>query len=319
MLVSCGAGDSDAVDISGSSTVEPITIAVAERFAELRPDVQTIVDGPGTGDGFKLFCAGETDINDASSKIKPAQVEECSDGGVAFVELQIGNDGIAILANQANDDVDCLTFPDLYALAGPESQGVDRWSDAAALAGELGSTTELPDAPLDITGPGEESGTYTSFVELALEGIAEERGIDDVVTRPDYQASGDDNVTLQAVEGSRDALGWVGYAFAEDVDDLKVLAVDGGEGCVEATPETIADGSYPLSRPLFIYVNPALAAENPAVADLVDFYLSDEGISAVSDVGYVDLSAEQLADTRARWADRVTGAAGDERELAAGG
>jgi phosphate transport system substrate-binding protein len=308
-LAACAGGDDEAVDVSGSSTVEPITIAVAERFAEGRPEVASIVDGPGTGDGFKLFCAGETDINDASSKVQAAQVEECAANGVSFVELQIGNDGIAVLTNEANDAVDCLSFADLYALTGPESQGFDRWDDAAPLAASLGSTTALPDAPLHITGPGEESGTYASYLEIVLEGIAEERAVEEVVTRPDYQAAGDDNVTIQAVEGSDDALGWVGFAFAEGADGVKLLAVDGGEGCVPPTVETIADGSYPISRPLYLYVNPDKAEENPAVAAFVDFYLSDAGVSAVSDVGYVELTDEQLAETRARWADRVTGAA----------
>jgi phosphate transport system substrate-binding protein len=309
LVASCASGDDGAVDVSGSSTVEPITIAVAERFAVTHADVTTVVDGPGTGDGFKLFCAGETDVNDASSKIRPEQVEECAANGVPFVELLIGNDGIAVLTDAGNDAVTCLTFADLYALTGPESQGFDRWDDAAELARELGSPTVLPDAPLTITGPGEESGTYASYVELVLEGIAEERGVEDVVTRPDYQASGDDNVTIQAVQGSDDALGWVGFAFAEEATGVQLLAVDGGDGCVAPTPETIAGGSYPIARPLFLYVNPDAAEEDPDLAAFIDFYLSDEGITAVSDVGYVQLADEALAATRARWRDRVTGAA----------
>ena len=314
------AGADEAIEISGSSTVEPISIAVAERFADIRPAVQTIVDGPGTGDGFKLFCAGETDINDASSKIKPEQVEECSANGISFVELPIASDGIAIMTSIDNDAVECLSFADLYALTGPESQGIDRWSQAEELARALGSTTTLPDLPLDITGPGEESGTYASYVELVLEDIAAERGIEDVVTRPDYQASGDDNITIRAVQGSPSAFGWVGFAFAEAASGVKLLAVDGGDGtCVAPSPGTIADGSYPVARPLFIYVNPEHVAAKPALADFVDLYLSDEGVSAVATVGYVPLPAEAMAATRQRWADRVTGAAGDERDVSADG
>jgi phosphate transport system substrate-binding protein len=313
------AGVDEAVDVSGSSTVEPISIAVAERFAEVAPAAQTIVDGPGTGDGFKLFCAGETDINDASSKIKPAQIEECAENGVRFVELLIGNDGIAIMTNAANAAVECLGFADLYALTGPESQGINRWDGAADLAAALGSDTPLPAAPLDITGPGEESGTYTSYVEIVIEDLAEERGVEEMATRADYQASGDDNVTITAVQGSADSLGWVGYAFAEEAAGVKLLAVDDGEsGCVVPSDETIADGSYPIARPLFIYVNPDKAAENPALTAFVDFYLSDEGISAVTDVGYVALPADLLEDTRARWEGRVTGAAGED-EVVVGG
>ena len=293
--------------MSGSSTVEPISIAVAEEFSEARPEVAISVDGPGTGDGFELFCDGLTDINDASSKIKPEQIEACESNGVEFVELQIANDGIAVLTDEANDAVGCLTFADLYALTGPESQGIGNWNGAEPLAEEIGPSSDLPDAPLDIIGPGEESGTFASYVELVIEDIAEERGAEPT-TRPDYQASGDDNVILQGVQGSDTSLGWVGFAFAEGAEGVKVLEVDGGEGCVAPTAETIADGSYPISRPLYIYVNPDAAAENPALAAYVDAYLY-ESIDTVSEVGYVDLSDEDLAATRQRWETRTTGAA----------
>ena len=306
VVAACGR-DIETVVVSGSSTVEPISIAVAEEFSEVRPDVSISVDGPGTGDGFELFCDGLTDINDASSKIKPEQIEACAENGIEFVELQIANDGIALLTHPDNDTVSCLTFADLYALTGPESQGTGRWDGAETLAAELGSTTDLPDEPLDIIGPGEESGTFASYVELVIEDTAEERG-EDPTTRPDYQASGDDNVILQGVQGSTSSLGWVGFAFADGAQGVKVLEVDGGDGCVAPTAETIADGSYPVSRPLFIYVNVDAAAENPALAAYVDSYLHDS-ITSVSEVGYVDLSAEDLAATRERWETRTTGAA----------
>jgi len=298
---------SGSIVISGSSTVEPISIAVAERFAEQNPGVDVSVDGPGTGDGFELFCNGETDISDASRAIDEEEVAVCEENGVEFVELKIGNDGLAILTNEANDAVDCLTLADLYALAGPESQGFGSWRDAQELARELGSTTELPDAPLDITGPGEESGTYDSFVELVIEEFNEDRGAD-AATRPDYQASADDNTIIQGIQGSDTSLGWVGFAFAQEAEGVKTLAVDGGEGCVDDTPETIADGSYPISRPLFIYVDAAKAEQDPALEAFVDFYLED-AIDAVSAVGYVDLAEEDLDATRERWASRTTGTA----------
>jgi phosphate transport system substrate-binding protein len=303
-----GAGElSGDITISGSSTVEPISIEVADRFDDEHSDVNITVDGPGTGDGFELFCQGETDINDASSKIKDEQIAACEDNGIEFVELQIGNDGIAIMTNEANEAVTCLTLADIYALVGPESQGFSSWSDAQDLATELGSTTELPDAPLDITGPGEESGTYSSFVELVIEEFNEDRGAE-AETRPDYQASADDNVIIQGIQGSDTSFGWVGFAFAREAEGVKVLEVDGGEGCVAPTDETIADNSYPVSRPLFIYVNPAKAEENPALAAFVDFYLND-AIDAVSEVGYVDLAEEDLTATKERWEARTPGAA----------
>ena len=302
-----GEGLSGSVDISGSSTVEPISIAVAEKFAEVAPDVEVTVDGPGTGDGFELFCEGATDINDASSKVKDEQTETCASNGIEYIELQIGNDGIAMMTNVANEAVECLTFADIYALTGPESQGFERWSDAQSLATELGSTTELPDAPLDINGPGEESGTYSSFVELVIEELNEDRG-QEAVTRPDYQASADDNLIIQGIQGSESSFGWVGFAFAQEAEDVRVLEVDGGDGCVAPTAETIADGSYPVSRPLFIYVNKEKAESNPALAAFVDFYLSDEGIASVSEVGYVSLDDATSEASAGLWESRTTGA-----------
>jgi phosphate transport system substrate-binding protein len=298
---------SGTITVSGSSTVEPISAAVASRFNSANPAVAITVDGPGTGDGFELFCNGDTDVNDASSKIKDEQVAACEANGIELIELQIGNDGIVLLTSAANDAVECLTLADVYALAGPESQGFDRWSDASALAAEVGSSTALPDAPLDIVGPGEESGTFSSFVELVIEEFNEDRG-QEATTRPDYQASADDNVIIQGIQGSDTSLGWVGFAFASGAEDVKALAVDGGEGCVTPTAETIADNSYPVSRPLFIYVNKAKAEANEALTAWVDFYLSDSGMASVSDVGYVDLSDDALEETRQRWDARTVGA-----------
>ena len=165
--------------ISGSSTVEPITSIVAEDFQAMNPGVDYTVDGPGTGDGFALFCNGETDISDASRKIKDEEAAACADKGIHYVELKIGIDGISVITSPANDAVTCLSFLDLYALLGPESQSFAKWSDANALAGELASLdgfgdshAPYPDAALEVTAPGEESGTYDTFVEFAITKIA---------------------------------------------------------------------------------------------------------------------------------------------------
>jgi phosphate transport system substrate-binding protein len=310
-----GGSVSGEVDITGSSTVEPISTAVAELFQEENGDVTVNVDGPGTGDGFEQFCNGDADITDASRAIEQEEADACQQNGVEYIELKVGFDGLSVLTNPANEDVTCLTFADLYALVGPESEGVGNWSDAQALATELGSTTELPDASLDITAPGEESGTYDSFIELALGDIAEERVAAGSIsedqaetTRPDYQASADDNVIIEGIEGSDTSLGWVGFAFAENAgDQVKEIEVDGGDGCVAPSADAIADGSYPLSRPLFIYVNKAEAEDNAAVAAYVDFYLSEEGITSVEEVGYVALPDDQLSDTTTAWEDRTPG------------
>jgi len=296
--------------ISGSSTVEPITSIVAEDFKATNPGVSYSVDGPGTGDGFALFCDGETDISDASREIKDEESMLCADNGINFVGLKIGIDGLSVMTSPQNDAVSCLSFLDLYALLGPESQGLDTWSAANDLAAELGSLSGFgashapyPDAPLDVTAPGEESGTYDSFVELAISKVAGERE-QDAVTRPDYTASGDDNVIVAGIAGSETSLGWVGFAFADqNSDTVKSLEVDGGDGCVAPTPETIASGEYPLSRPLFIYVNTDNAAASPALAAFVDYYLSDAGIAAVTEADYVALDSDELAATRTAWDD----------------
>ncbi|MDP8959854.1 MAG: substrate-binding domain-containing protein, partial [Actinomycetota bacterium] len=162
----------------------------------------------------------------------------------------------------------------------------------------------FPELPLRITAPGEESGTYDSFVEIVLEDIAEERG-QQAVTRPDYTASGNDNVIIEGITRDPSSFGWVGFAFfVENQDVVKAFEIDGGEGCVAPTDETIADGSYPISRPLFIYVNTARAAENPDLEAYVDFYLSEEGRASVSEVGYVQLTDEEFEETRRTWENR---------------
>ncbi|MBI3257474.1 MAG: substrate-binding domain-containing protein [Actinobacteria bacterium] len=302
--------------ISGSSTVEPISSAVAELFKEGAPDVKLVVDGPGTGDGFKRFCAGETDISDASRPIKAEEAAACKAKGVEFIELKIAFDGISVMTSPKNDSVSCLTFADLYALAGPESVGFKKWSDAQALATELGSKTKMPDVDLVMTAPGEESGTYDSFIEIALEGIAKERVAagkltEDKIktTRNDYQSSANDNVIIQGIEGDTGSFGWVGFAFASEASDaVRTLEIDGGNGCEAPTAETIADGSYPLARPLFLYVNKAKADSSKALTSFVDFYLGD-GIAEVGPAGYVDLPKDQLAESGATWKARKAGSA----------
>ena len=167
------------------------------------------VEGPGTGDGFQRFCAGETDISDASRAIKQIEIDACAEGGIEFVELKIAFDGISVLTSPENTELNCLDSGDLYALVGPESEGFSSWSDANGLASELaaaglgGSGAPYPDASLVITAPGEESGTFDAFVELALEDIIEERGQDEP-TRADYQASANDNVIVDNIGSQPD-------------------------------------------------------------------------------------------------------------------
>ena len=293
--------------ISGSSTVEPISSLVAELFNETSPNVAISVDGPGTGDGFVLFCKGETDISDASRPIEPEEAKACKKAGIDYTELEIGVDGITVMTNPANSGVECLNLGDLYALFGPESTGIDTWSGADSLATEVGGTGGFPDAPLEITAPGEESGTYDSFIDLAgIEDTALAQGVPEdeaAALRSDYNGSPDDNVIITAMENSDSALGFVGFAYAQEAaDQVKEIQVDGGSGCVAPTTDTIADGSYPLSRSLYIYVSNAKLAESAALKAFVDYYVSDEGLNtAVSEAGYIPLPADRITATQSTW------------------
>jgi phosphate transport system substrate-binding protein len=292
------------VFVSGSSTVEPISIRVAELANEMSGgSLAVTVEGPGTGDGFKKFCAGESDISDASRPIKDTEAGDCADAGINYVELEVAIDGLSVLTSPANSAVECIDIPGLYALIGPEAEGFGSWSDANELATEVGSGSgPFPDAPLSIYGPGEESGTYDTFVEFAIEDLAEEREAGDF-TRADYSSSANDNFIIEGIEGSDTSLGWVGYAFYKAQQDrLKAIAVDTGDGCVLPTDETIAAGEYGFSRSLYIYVNTDNAVSNPALAAYVDLYLSEAGLATVADAGYVDLPAERIAATQAAWA-----------------
>ncbi|MFL5797946.1 MAG: substrate-binding domain-containing protein [Actinomycetota bacterium] len=306
-----GADVTGSVKVSGSSTVLPISQLLAQEFSQQNGSVQISVDGPGTTDGFVLFCKGQTDVNDASRQIKSDEVAACKQDGVHYVELEIGLDGITVMTNPANTAVNCLSKADLYSLIGPESKGFSKWSDADALDKELGGKGDFPDQPLDLVGPGQESGTWGSFIDLTIKDIADERGKPDDTTRPDYQSSADDNVIIQGVEGSDSSLGWVGFAYAEEnASQVKILGVDpatdvSGEGspsCVTPSRATISDASYPLSRSLYLYVNTDKLKGNDALKAFVDFYLSNDGITkGVQQAGYVDLPADRIAATRTKW------------------
>jgi ABC-type phosphate transport system substrate-binding protein len=217
-----------------------------------------------------------------------------------------GDDGGS---ESASNVPECLDIPALYALTGPESTGFANWSDATELADTVGSAygADFPDEPLTITGPGEESGTYDTFVEFVVADIAEAQGLpeEEAVLRPDYTASANDNVIVEGIEGSDGSLGWVGFAYAEEAGDgVRELEIAGEDGtCVGPSIETISDGSYPLSRPLFIYVNADNAESNPALKAFVDYYTGDGGYQAVADAGYVQMTEDDFATSIAAWED----------------
>ncbi|RMH14635.1 MAG: PstS family phosphate ABC transporter substrate-binding protein [Gemmatimonadetes bacterium] len=280
-LAACGgdaAPTSDltgAVAIDGSSTVFPVSEAMAEEFQALNRGVRVTVGFSGTGGGFKRFCAGELDISDASRPIKDSEAAICAENGVEYVEVPVAWDGLSVMVNPQNDFVDCLTVEDLKRIWEPGSQ-VRTWRDVRP---------EWPDEEIALYGPGVDSGTFDYFTEEIVGETDASRG--------DYQASEDDNILVQGIAGDRYALGYFGYAYyVENTDKLKLVAVDGGEGCVAPSKETIESGTYkPLSRPLLIYVS-RRAIERPEVAAFVEFYLT-HAPELVPSTGYVALSPEE--------------------------
>ena len=280
-----GSGEADlsgTIEADGSSTVYPLTEAMAEEFGTEHRDVRVTVGFSGTGGGFKRFCAGETQISNASRPIKDEERAACQQAGVQFEELQVAIDGLAVVVHPQNGFVQCLTVQELRRIWEPNSQ-LSRWSQVRA---------GFPDQPLRLYGAGTNSGTFDYFTEAVMG----ETG----ASRSDYTASEDDNVLVQGVEGDQNALGYFGYAyFTENRTRLRAVGVDNGQGCVQPTPETVKAGQYaPLSRPLFIYVNRAALAR-PEVAAFVRFYL-ENAAELVPEVGYVPLEAAEYQQSLSR-------------------
>jgi phosphate transport system substrate-binding protein len=285
---------SGTVTIDGSSTVYPITEAVAEEFQLANTSVRVPTSLSGTGGGFKKFCIGETDINDASRPIKAEDEGEghaCTANNIEYVELQIAIDGLTVVVNPANAFATCLTVNELAKIYGPESPQDLRWSDVRA---------GFPAEPVNRFMPGADSGTFDYFTE-------EINGEVDAATQFATQSE-DDNVLVTGVAGDVNAIAFFGYAyFVENQDKLKALEVDGGSGCVAPTDATINDNSYaPLSRPLFIYPDIGKAKERPELKAFVDFYLENTTALA-AEVGYIALPAELLQSEKDEWAAAVGG------------
>lgn len=278
-----------AVRIDGSSTVFPITEAVAEEFRAVAPKVQVTVGVSGTGGGFKKFCLGETDMNDASRPIQDKERAQAKEKGIEFVELPVAFDGLTVVVNPENSFVDKLTVAELNAIWKPEST-VKLWSEVRA---------GWPAEKIRLYGPGHDSGTFDYFTEV-VNGKSK-------ACRADFTASEDDNVLVQGVAGDSHALGFFGFAyFIENQDKLRAVPIDNGSGPVSPTMTTIADGTYsPLSRPIFIYVA-RKSADRPEVDAFVDFYLQNAP-ALVKEVGYVPLPAELYGKVTGRWDARTVG------------
>lgn len=300
-----GEGPSGSVELDGSSTTYPVSEAVAEEFMRAHPGTRVTVGVSGTGGGFSKFLRGETDINDASRPITRGERETAEQNGISFIELPTAYDGIAVVAHPENDWVECLSVEELRQIWNPDSE-VQQWSDIRE---------SFPDRPIELYGPGTASGTYDYFTEA----IVGESG----ASRADFTASEDDNVLVQGIEGTPNALGYFGHAYYENnAQQLKLIgidpdSIDGGAECVEPTEEAIQSGTYqPLSRPLFIYVN-ADRMDDEAVRTFVDFYLNNAG-SLAKDVGYVALSDSAYALAQARFTNGITGTAFGQDGIQAG-
>lgn len=263
---------SGTIIIDGSSTVFPITEAVAEEFHKVYPGISTPIGVSGTGGGFKKFTIGETDISNASRPIKDSEAEIAKANGIEYVEFAIAYDGIAVVVSTQNDFVDSLTVEELKKIWEPEST-VMTWKDVRP---------EWPDEAIKLYAPGTDSGTFDYFTEV----ITGESG----ASRTDFTPSEDDNVLVQGIAGDRYSLGYFGYAYyVENTDKLNIVKIDNGNGPVEPTFDTIMEGSYaPLSRPIFMYVS-RKALEQEHVKVFVEYFLT-EGTALVSEVGYVQLS-----------------------------
>jgi phosphate transport system substrate-binding protein len=291
-----GSGDggdevSGEVVADGSSTVEPLTAAAGELFAQENSAVNVSVGTSGTGGGFEKFCAGETDISDASRPIKDdEEVPVCEENGVDYTELHVANDALTVVVSADNDFIDCLTVEELNTLWAPEAEKtVTTWDQV---------NPDFPAEPIELYGPGTDSGTFDYFTDE----INGEEG----ASRSDYNASEDDNVIVQGVAGSANALGYFGYTYYEENSDaLKAVEIDSGEGCVAPSVETAQDGSYvPLSRPLFIYVSNQAYADKAQVAAFVDFYVDNDADIAET-AQFIPLSEDQAAELQDTAADSL--------------
>ncbi|HEY9222223.1 MAG TPA: PstS family phosphate ABC transporter substrate-binding protein [Lutibacter sp.] len=267
---------SGTINIDGSSTVFPITEAVAEEFRTVQPDVQVTIGVSGTGGGFQKFSRGETNISNASRPIKDKEIEACAENNITYLGLEVAYDGLAVVVNPGNTWVDSFTVEELKKIWEPAAQGkIMKWNQIR---------TEWPNEEIHLFGPGTASGTFDYFTEAINGKSGSSRG--------DYTASEDDHVLVQGIEGDKYALGFFGLAYYEESKDkLSLIGVHNGKEVVKPSLETVSNGTYsPLSRPLFIYVNSS-SIKQPEVVEFVNFYLN-KAAELSEDVGYIKLPAE---------------------------
>jgi phosphate transport system substrate-binding protein len=285
LTTGCGgdsAPESESIRVDGSSTVFPLSMAIAEQFRTDHPNVKVPVRASGTGGGMKQFSVGDIDICNASREMTEGEQEICDKNKIEYIALKVAFDGLAVVVNPANDWCECITVEQLKSIWRPESDGtVTKWSDV---------NPDWPDEELKLYGPGTDSGTFDYFTEVIC---GEARS-----SRSDYTASENDNALVRGVVADKGALGYFGIAyFSENKDELKLLSVDSGEGCVTPSEATVMDGTYePLARPLLIYVNKKSLAR-PEVAEFVRFYMANAAKQS-AEVGYVPVTDEVAAENQ---------------------
>ena len=283
---------SGTIKVDGSSTVFPISKVMAEEFQKENPQVKLAVSFSGTGGGFKKFCAGETDITGASRPIKSQEMQLCQQNNIEYVELPIAFDSLSVVVNSQNDAIDCLKTSELKKIWEPAAGGkITNWNQIRS---------DFPNQPLALYGPDTQSGTYDYFTQA----IVGEEG----KSRSDYTQSKDDNTLVQGIAANQNGLGYFGYAYyLANRDKLKSIAIDSGYGCVQPSPQTVANSSYqPLSRPIFIYVKKS-AATRPEVKAFTNFYLAPENAKLAIQVGYVPLPNITLRAANSRFNQGMTG------------
>jgi phosphate transport system substrate-binding protein len=303
-VAACGGDDDDDgggsgnlsgdIRVDGSSTVAPLTQAIAEEFKAENPEVNVTVGTSGTGGGFEKFCAGETDISDASRAIEPDEEKACQQNGIGYEPVQVANDALTVVVNP-NNPVTCVTTDQLKSVWEPKSN-VNNWSEIQGLQPSF-------DSELALYSPGSDSGTFDFFTEEVNgeEGAQRTAGVNDI--------GEDDNATVTGVAGADGGMGYFGFSFfQENQEQLKALQIDGGDGCVGPSPQTAQDGTYFLSRPLYVYPSDQ-ALQNETVDEFLKFYL-DNINSVAEQVGFISMTDQQLSESQSNLDSLIGGGGG---------
>lgn len=309
LTAGCGAERLDGrVGVVGSTTLLPMISALAGAFAAEHPLVAVEARMKGTSDGLGSFCDGIDMISGASRPLSERERSACRASGVRFVRLHVADDAV-VLFTGLDSAVRCLTGDQIYALMGPQSTAVESWADASAVI--AGAGADLPETALAVVGPGTASGTRRVLTDLVIKPIAAERGVP-AALRSDYRALASEQLIADTVASTPGGLGFSGLATAAASSRIRLLEVDLGGGCSAASPATVRDGSYPLGRPLFLYVNLDAARGDPTLRAFVESALSDDGLRLATASGGLAIDPDEAAQVREHWRRALDGNRGDD-------